>query len=474
MHEGKWKFAAYVLFQLSEVAVFVVAFAAGMIALDQAGIITLADYAHPFFFGVLAVFAVLWNRLLNAFDLYLSRRLISRSNEYLSLVFAVAIASAFLSLAGALLGQPINSSVFLSWFMLVAVALLVPGRILGRLLLRTARAYGRNLRFVAIVGAGAEAQALARHIQANPQFGFQIRGLFDTAAMRATLPKDLNGGGSLRDLSQILMHEPVDEVLIALPMASRFDDIRRALNMCARTGVSARVTGELLLNIGYAAPEIEMIGNNPSLHYDAVPNWGWQGKVKRGLDVVGAGLGLIALLPLFLVVAILIKLDSPGPVFFVQTRVGKNRKHFNFLKFRTMIQDAEARQADLESRNEAGGPVFKIKSDPRITRLGHFLRKYSIDELPQLINVLIGEMSLVGPRPLPLRDVARFEHDWYSRRFSVRPGLTCSWVLAGRSQLDFDVWVQTDLDYIDNWSLLKDFKICLLTVPAVARGSGAY
>lgn len=474
MREGQSKFAAYMSFQLLEVVVFFLAFAAGMIALDDAGILTLADYFHPVFVIILLVLAFLWNRLLDGLDLYLSRRLINRSNEPLSLVFAVVIAASFLALLGALLGQPINTATFLVWFMFIAIALLLPGRFIGRLLLRTARAYGRNLRFVAIVGAGAEAQALARHIQANPQYGYRIRGLFDTADQLASVPKDLPRGGSLCSLSQILMREPVDEVLIALPMHSRFDDIRKTLGMCVRTGVSARVTGELLHNSGPAVPEIEMIGSRACLHYDAVPNWGLGGHIKRVFDVAGAGLGLLAILPLLVIVGVLIKLDSAGPVFFVQTRVGKNRKHFKLIKFRTMTQDAEARQADLESQNEAGGPVFKIKSDPRITKLGSFLRKYSIDELPQLFNVVKGDMSLVGPRPLPLRDVARFEHDWHSRRFSVRPGLTCSWVLKGRSQLEFDDWVRTDLEYIDNWSLLKDIKICLRTIPAVVRGAGAY
>lgn len=474
MQEGTYRAATFILFQVMELVVFCVAFIAGMLALENAGIIVLANYIHPIFFGIFFVLALLWNRLLTAMDLYVSRRMIKRNNEYLMLVGAVVLAAAFLALLGALLGQPINAAPFLIWFMLISMSLLIPGRFAGRLLLKAIRAYGRNLRFVAIVGAGSEGQALARDILANPKFGFRIRGLFDSDEIRRKLPSDLNFGGTIGQLSQILMREPVDEVVIALPMDTRFDDIGDVLKMCARTGVSARVVGDLIGKFGPGIPEVEMIGSDACLHFNAVPNWGWGGQAKRAFDLVGSGLGLLAILPLLIVVAILIKLESKGPAFFVQTRVGKNRRHFNLYKFRTMVQDAEALQADLESANEAGGPVFKIKSDPRVTHLGHLLRKYSIDELPQLINVIKGDMSLVGPRPLPLRDVERFEHDWHSRRFSVRPGLTCSWVLKGRSEMEFDAWVRTDLDYIDNWSLSKDIEICLRTIPAVLRGAGAY
>lgn len=475
MRDFSPKFVAFILFQVWEICVFLIAFMAGMIALEDHGLLLLSDYVHPVFFGILLGLTFLWNRLLSGLDLYLSRRLVTRGNEYSGLFVAIILAASFMALLGALLGQPINHSVFLSWFIIVSTVLLVPGRVLGRLLLRTARAYGRNLRIVAIVGAQTEAQSLARYIQNNPQMGIRIMGMFDTDKIRAGLPKDLPNGGTLAKLARILVREPIDEVLIALPMESRFGEINKVLDLCMRTGVSARVSDALLHKHGKTgAPEVELIGSRACLYYNATPNWGWQGHAKRVLDIVGAGLGLLVMLPFLLIVAIMIKRDSPGPVFFVQPRVGKNRKQFSFYKFRTMVQDAEARQGALESQNEAGGPVFKIKSDPRITRLGQFLRKYSIDEMPQLLNVLKGDMSLVGPRPLPLRDVARFEEDWHSRRFSVQPGLTCSWVLAGRSQLSFDAWVQTDLDYIDNWSLKQDIYICLRTIPAVVRGSGAY
>jgi len=177
--------------------------------------------------------------------------------------------------------------------------------------------------------------------------------------------------------------------------------------------------------------------------------------------------------PVFLLTAIAIKLTSPGPIFFVQDRVGLNKRRFCMYKFRTMIPDAEKKQDELEDFNEASGPVFKIKNDPRITPIGRILRKLSIDELPQLFNVLKGDMSLVGPRPLPIRDYNGFSEDWHRRRFSIRPGITCLWQVNGRSDTSFEEWIKLDMEYIDNWSLWMDMKILLLTVPAVIKGSGA-
>jgi lipopolysaccharide/colanic/teichoic acid biosynthesis glycosyltransferase len=174
------------------------------------------------------------------------------------------------------------------------------------------------------------------------------------------------------------------------------------------------------------------------------------------------------------VVTLLIKLESPGRIFFAQERVGLNKRRFQLLKFRTMIHGADQQQQIFEPLNEADGPVFKIKNDPRITRLGRFLRRYSIDELPQLFQVLKGDMSLVGPRPLPIRDVDRINVRWHKRRFSVKPGITCLWQVNGRSDVSFDRWVQMDLEYIDNWCLGLDFKILLKTIAVVLRGSGAY
>jgi lipopolysaccharide/colanic/teichoic acid biosynthesis glycosyltransferase len=195
--------------------------------------------------------------------------------------------------------------------------------------------------------------------------------------------------------------------------------------------------------------------------------------LKRLLDLAGAALLLLWISPVFIAVALAIRMTSGGPVLFVQERLGINKRKFRLYKFRTMVVQAEQLQGSLLSLNEVEGPVFKIRNDPRITRLGKFLRRTSIDELPQLLNVLKGDMSLVGPRPLPTRDYEGFSDDGHRRRFSVRPGLTCLWQVSGRNDIPFERWMQMDMQYIDSWSLGLDFKILAKTVPAVFRGTGA-
>jgi exopolysaccharide biosynthesis polyprenyl glycosylphosphotransferase len=191
------------------------------------------------------------------------------------------------------------------------------------------------------------------------------------------------------------------------------------------------------------------------------------------LDIAASLVATLILAPLFLLAGLLIKLTSQGPVFFIQERVGLNKKRFHLYKFRTMVADAEGQQQEIEHLNEASGPVFKMSNDPRITRIGKLLRKTSIDELPQLFNVLKGDMSLVGPRPLPVRDYQGFRQDWQRRRFSVRPGITCLWQINGRSSIPFEKWMELDMKYIDQWSLWMDFKILVKTIPIVLKGTGA-
>ena len=192
------------------------------------------------------------------------------------------------------------------------------------------------------------------------------------------------------------------------------------------------------------------------------------------LDVGGAGLLIAAFSPVMVIVALLIRLTSSGPILFRQQRAGLNGKPFTMLKFRSMVTDADQHKHELEILNEMNGPVFKVSNDPRVTRVGRFLRKFSLDEFPQLINVLRGEMSLVGPRPLPLEEVRRFDDLAHRRRLSVKPGITCLWQVSGRNNVkDFRDWVRLDLEYIDNWSLWLDFKILLRTIPVVLLGTGA-
>ena len=212
----------------------------------------------------------------------------------------------------------------------------------------------------------------------------------------------------------------------------------------------------------------------PIVTLGSVPPFSWRTEAKRMMDLAVSIICLLISAPLFALAAIAIKLDSRGPVFFVQERVGFSKRRFRMIKFRTMTSDAEERMKDIEHLNEKSpAPIFKIRNDPRITRVGRWLRKTSIDELPQLVNVLLGDMSIVGPRPLSVRDATRMEEAWQKRRFSVKPGLTCLWQVSGRSNLSFDQWMQLDLEYIDHWSLKLDASILLRTIPAIVLARGA-
>jgi exopolysaccharide biosynthesis polyprenyl glycosylphosphotransferase len=277
----------------------------------------------------------------------------------------------------------------------------------------------------------------------------------------------------ISELESVIAREPVDEVFITLPRDKYGRLVEEIVRVCEEQGIIVRVQTELF-KLKIARWHVDELDGMPIVTIQSGPPDGWQLVAKSLIDLCGSAILLLATAPVFVIVALLIKLDSPGPVFFKQERVGLNKRRFQLFKFRTMIDGADKQQPMLERLNEACGPVFKIKDDPRITRIGKFLRRFSIDELPQLVNVVRGEMSLVGPRPLPVRDIDRIDAQWHKRRLSVKPGVTCLWQVNGRSDVSFDHWVRMDLEYIDNWSLGLDLKILIKTIPAVLKGSGAY
>jgi exopolysaccharide biosynthesis polyprenyl glycosylphosphotransferase len=244
------------------------------------------------------------------------------------------------------------------------------------------------------------------------------------------------------------------------------------LAACEREGVETLVHAGIF-HTRVFRPELDRFGGEPVVYYRPQPAAGWQLTTKRLFDYAAAAVLLALLLPVFAVLAVVIKLTSAGPALFRQRRCGLNGQPFDMIKFRSMVRDAAQHQVDLEPRNEMTGPVFKVSDDPRVTPIGRFLRRHALDELPQLWNVLRGEMSLVGPRPLPVEEVHRFQDDAHRRRLSVLPGLTCLWQVRGRNDIDdFDDWVRLDLEYIDNWSLWLDCKILLATLPVVLLGRG--
>ena len=254
---------------------------------------------------------------------------------------------------------------------------------------------------------------------------------------------------------------------------SHMNRLQEAITACETEGVEAWLEANFI-KTSIARPSFDSFGARPMLVFRATPAFSWAILTKRAIDWIGALVLLILTSPFMLATVIAIKLTSPGPVIFRQERGGKYGKPFVMYKFRTMQTDAEMHRKELEPFNQMSGPVFKIDKDPRITKVGRWLRKTSIDELPQLFNVLTGEMSLVGPRPLPLYEVEKFQHTAQRRRLSVKPGLTCLWQVTGRNEVkDFQDWVRLDLEYIDNWSLWLDMGILLRTIPVVLLGSGA-
>lgn len=270
-----------------------------------------------------------------------------------------------------------------------------------------------------------------------------------------------------------LLHEHSANAVVISPRNTLFGTIEEAIHACELEGVEVWLFADFF-KTRLAHTAIDELAGQPMLVFATGPVPSWHSVAKGVLDFVGAAVLLVCVTPLMLAAAAAVKFSSPGPVFFRQRRAGLNGRPFGMLKFRSMVSNAEQLKQELASLNEMTGPVFKVTNDPRVTRVGRFLRKWSIDEFPQLINVLRGEMSLVGPRPLPLDEVARFDDPAHRRRLSVKPGLTCLWQVSGRNNVcDFTEWVRLDLEYIDNWSIWLDVEILLRTVPAVMSGAGA-
>jgi exopolysaccharide biosynthesis polyprenyl glycosylphosphotransferase len=356
---------------------------------------------------------------------------------------------------------------FFAVFWLLTFTVLILARVISQQLLYLARSRGRNLRNIVVVGEGLEAAALGDRIEQEPTLGYRLVRIIDAELFKA--PEI----SVVHQLNSVIAQQPVDEVFLALPMNQYGALVETMVRHCEEQGIVIRVRTETF-NLQVARTYVDDLQGIPVMTIQSGPTDGWQLVMKRLIDLAGSAVLLLALAPLFAIVALLIKLDSPGPVLFAQERVGLNKRRFKILKFRTMVVEADKQQETLEHLNEAEGPVFKIKNDPRITRIGVFLRRFSIDELPQLINVFRGEMSLVGPRPLPVRDVERIDAQWHKRRFSIKPGITCLWQVNGRSNIGFNDWVRMDLDYIDKWSLGLDLLILVKTIPAVFKGPGAY
>lgn len=415
-----------------------------------------------------------WHTTFSAFGLYSSRRLLGRGADVFDIVRAGTVGTLLIVAAGGIFRLHVINRPFLLLFWASVVASTILSRLLLRSVLTQIRLRGRNLRFMLIVGTNSRAVDFANRIASKPELGYRVLGFADQEwnGLRDFRKSGFPVVCNFENLSPYLRNTVVDEVVIALPMRSLHNHAAQIVEVCENQGIAMRVLSSIFDLKHARASDDELEGVSLMTHHTGFVE-GWPILVKRAIDIVVSLSLLILCGPILVVTALAIKLTSPGPIFFVQKRLGLNKRPFNIYKFRTMVPNAEQQVRELEHLNEVSGPVFKIKADPRITPVGKLLRKTSIDELPQLFNVLEGEMSLVGPRPLPIRDYEGFNQDWQRRRFSVRPGITCLWQIKGRSSIPFEKWMQLDLQYIDRWSLWLDFQILARTIPAVLKGSGA-
>lgn len=337
---------------------------------------------------------------------------------------------------------------------------------------RYVRQRGYNFRRILVVGKGSRAAGFIDRINQHPEWGIRIMGVVDDEPDRKVENnKTMNFVGNLDDLPQILHKYAIDEVVFLVPRL-RLNHLNEAVTICETEGVKATIALDLF-NMRIARTRPTELDGLPLLTFETVGAKEWELFIKRAIDLIFSGLAIIILFPLMLIAGILIKVTSRGPVFYIQKRLGLNGRKFDLYKFRTMYKDADKKLSELKELNEVDGPVFKIKKDPRITPIGKILRKFSIDELPQLFNVFVGHMSLVGPRPPIPEEVDQYK-GWQRRRLSMRPGITCLWQIRGRNKLSFKEWMKLDLEYLDNWSLWLDIKILIKTIPVVILGIGAY
>lgn len=349
---------------------------------------------------------------------------------------------------------------------------------LGRALVGAVRRWlwrqGIGAERVLVVGAGPLGQQIMRGIQRHPELGYFLVGYVDEtplntpASAQEEPPRYL---GRPADIALLLEPCHIDEVIVALPSEAHATTLAVA-NQCRSEGVDFRIAPDIY-ELSYDRVDIAELGGTPLIGLKEVAIRGWNLVVKRAMDIVLSILALLLGWPLFLIIALIIRLDSPGPIIFTQKRVGLRGRAFTVFKFRTMHERAEQEQERLAPLNEASGPLFKIRDDPRLTRVGRILRRTSLDELPQIFNILMGEMSWVGPRPGTPSEVARYE-TWQRKRLEVLPGLTGLWQTSGRSDLTFDDMVRLDIYYAENWNLWLDVVILLRTIPAVLSGRGAY
>jgi exopolysaccharide biosynthesis polyprenyl glycosylphosphotransferase len=416
--------------------------------------------------ALLVVYAVGWVLALALNGLYRPRARWSIRTEAWDLVRATALMAVATFAVLFWFKLPDVSRLFLVLLFPTQFAVALVTRAILRLAFRELRARGRNARFVLVVGAGPRGQAFAKTMESHRELGLKVIGFLDD-------DPDFAAGsawpwlGGLTDIERVLAEQVIDEVAICLPFSQwQFTD--GLAYTAEEAGKIVRVPMDLL-DRPFSAGRVEELDGTPVYSLVSGPDRTLALAAKRLLDIAASLLGLVLLAPVFGLIAWRVRRHDGGTVLFRQTRVGLHGRPFLMLKFRSMHIDAEARQAELAADNELSGPVFKISDDPRITPIGRRLRRWSLDELPQLWNVLRGDMSLVGPRPPLLSEVNGYDL-WHRRRLSMKPGITGLWQVRARHEPVFDKWVEDDLEYIDRWSLWLDLQILVRTIPAALEG----
>ena len=416
--------------------------------------------------GLLVIYAAGWVIALTMNGLYRPRARWSIRREAVDVVRAtIVLALVTLSVLFVFKMPDVSRLFLLVLFPTQAIAT-VAGRVVLRLGMERLRRQGKNLRYVLVLGTGPRGQNFAAKLEEHRELGLRVNGFLDDSAA-FDLPAGWTYLGKLDRLEEILHSQVVDEVAICLPF-SQWGLIDAITHLCEEEGKIVRIPMDVL-DRAISVGRVEDLDGTPVFSLVSGPDRTLALATKRLLDVFVSAIGLVVLSPVLLAISVAIALDGGAPVLFRQDRIGLHGRTFRVVKFRTMTRDAEARQAGLESQNEIQGRAFKMTNDPRVTRVGRFLRRTSLDELPQLLNVFRGEMSLVGPRPPLPREVDGYDL-WHRRRLSMKPGITGLWQVRARREPEFDRWVAADLEYIDRWSLWLDVKILARTIPAALEG----
>jgi exopolysaccharide biosynthesis polyprenyl glycosylphosphotransferase len=429
-------------------------------------------YSNEYYVSLVLV-VLLWWLIFDVQNAYRGQRYTTLLNELKIILRTVFLGTVSLVIIGYILKIHLPPRSHYAIFLVVNIILLTLGKSFIHYLSEYLRLKGINRRSVLIVGAGSQAHQYIQTIRQSADWDMDLIGFIDKDPKKQG--KKFSGAevlGTPKDLPKIMHHFAIDEIVFALPTHA-LEEAQDMLTFCEQEGVKTTIVSNFFSGL-IAKVQAEVIHGLPVLTYSTAPLKEWELLVKRFFDIIVSSFLLILTFPLQVSIAILIKLTSKGPIFYRWQVVGLNKKRFTGYKFRTMVRNADQLKKQLLDQNEMNGVVFKIKKDPRVTWLGRILRKFSLDELPQLWSVLRGDMSLVGPRPPLVSELELFE-SWHRRKLSVKPGLTCLWQIRGRSNIkDFNDWVKLDLEYIDNWSFWLDIKILLQTIPVVLFGRGAH